>query len=159
MKIIKKRVLALLVDSFILGSIIAILQLIFPDLFLDNVFWACLIVVPFVCRDFVFRNASIGKKLFGIAIYDKNWKKPTFILLLKRSFLTATVGYVLAWKYRFIDGNTLLLIDWERETLGTMVIDKKVYNELSFTAEQNSGDFAKNMTELYNEYLRRLYSK
>ena len=62
-------------------------------------------------------------------------------------------------KSKFVDGGVISLFDWERDTLGTRVIDKRVYKELESIAKNRNGDFAKNMTELYNEYLRSLYLK
>ena len=117
-----------------------------------------LIIVIFLSsRDLIFRNASIGKKILGIAVYDNDWQPPRFHVLLKRSFLTGTVGFILWWKLKFIDGDIITLFDIERDKLGTRVIDRKIYKELEITAKNMEGDFAQNMNELYNAYLRDLY--
>jgi len=159
MKIIKKRVLASLIDAFIFGAIVASIQLLIPNLLVNRGLLLIFLFIPFFSRDFVFRNASIGKKLLGIAIYDNDWRRPRLEVLLKRSFLTATVGYYLLFKAKFTGGNILAIIDFEREKIGTRVIDKKVYKELEIIAKAKKGEYKSNINELYNEYLRNLYLK
>lgn len=159
MKILKKRAWAAIIDVFILGLIIGILQFLNPNLFDGRGYLLILFIIPLFLRDILFRNASLGKVLCRIAIYGNDWKAPSLWLLIKRSFLTATIGYGIFMKSKFIDGGVISLFDWERDTLGTRVIDKRVYKELESIAKNRNGDFAKNMTELYNEYLRSLYLK
>ena len=155
MKIIKKRAFASLIDEFLFATPIALLQLKFPDLLAVEGWVLGILFIPFLLRDVVFRNASIGKRLFGIAIYTKDWKKPSIKCLMMRSFCTATVSYV-----SLCAGKDMLsVLDWERDTLGAYVIDMKVYKELSEKALEMSGDFSQNMSELYNAYLRDLYAK
>ena len=108
MKISTKRALALLIDSFIFGIAVAILQLFFPDMLKGKGLLLILLFIPFFCRDIVFANASLGKRLLGICIYDSEWKRPSFIKLILRSFGTATVGFALMWKSKFADES----IDW-----------------------------------------------
>lgn len=159
MKIFKKRAMAVLIDGFVLGLILVFCQQLLNKYwrYLGN--WDLLLIFPFFLRDFVFRNASLGKKILGLAVYDNNWQPPKLSVLVKRSFLTATIGYALFWKAKFFDGNLISVFDWERERLGTRVIDKKVFRELEGIARNKEGDFSKNMTELYNEYLRGVYLK
>ena len=157
MKILKKRAFALLIDSFIFGSIIAIIQLVVPDLLKGRGLLLILLFIPLFFRDIVFRNASIGKKLLGISIYNDNWEKPDMLHLARRSFFSLTFLYVMTFKCKFTDGEYISIFDLEREKLKTRVIDNNVYNELKAKAEGANGDYAKNMTELYNEYLRGLY--
>ena len=159
MKVLKKRVVAVLIDSFILISVLVLLQELLSIYKINIGNWDFLIVFLFFIRDFVFRNASIGKKILGLRIYYNNWKVPNFRLLLKRSIIVSTVGYVLLWKAKFVDGCVINFFDYERDKLGTRVIDKKIYNELKAEAESKEGDFSKNMTELYNSYLRNTYIK
>ena len=159
MKIFKKRSIAFLIDGFVFGAILVFCQELFNKYwgYLRN--WDLLLIFLFFLRDFVFRNASLGKKILGLAVYDNNWQSPKLSVLVKRSFLTATVGYALTWKAKFVNGDFISIFDWEREKLGTRVIDKKVYRELESIAKNQNGEFAKNMTELYNQYLRGLYLK
>ena len=63
----------------------------------------------------------------GIEIFDCNWKKPKGYILIKRAFLMLTVGYVICYKSFFVDKDNFRIFDYERETLGTYVIDKKVF--------------------------------
>jgi len=154
MKIIKKRAFASLIDGFLFATPIALLQLKFPNLLAGKGWMLAIIFIPFLLRDVVFRNASIGKRLLGIAIYTKDWEKPSLKCLMLRSFCTATVSYVRLCS----GGNKLSVLDWERDTLGAYVIDMKVYKELSEKANQMNGEFPKNMSDLYNAYLRNLYA-
>ena len=157
MKIIKKRALAALIDSFIMGTFFVIFQELTKlfDFSIGN--WDLLLLIPFFCRDFTFRNASIGKKILGIAVYDEKWKYPSLKKIFVRSIVISTAGYVIFFKFKFIDGNLIQFLDWERDKLGTRVVDKKVFKRLSQESESYGGDFSKNMTELYHEYLRNLY--
>ena len=157
MKIIKKRALAILIDSFIMGTFFVIFQELTKLFEFSIGNWDLLLLIPFFCRDFTFRNASIGKKILGIAVYDEKWQYPSLKKIFVRSIVISTVGYVIFFKFKFIDGNIIQFLDWERDKLGARVIDKKVFRRLSQEAENQGGDFRKNMTELYHEYLRNLY--
>ena len=157
MKIFKKRVLACIVDSLIFALIIASCQLAIPWFLAGRGIVLILWFVPFFLRDLLFRNASLGKKLFNIAVYDKNWNKPKFGLLIKRSFLTSTVGYSLFLKSRFSERRILSLFDWERDKLGTQVVDVRVLKLIDQAAKEENGDFIANKSRLYNQYLRDLY--
>lgn len=157
MKIIKKRALAILIDSFIMGTFFVIFQELTKLFEFSIGNWDLLLLIPFFCRDFTFRNASIGKKILGIAVYDEKWKYPSLKKIFVRSIVISTAGYVIFFKFKFIDGNLIQFLDWERDKLGTRVVDKKVFKRLSQESESYGGDFSKNMTELYHEYLRNLY--
>lgn len=157
MTIIQKRGIALLIDNFVFGSIIAAIQLAIPDLLVQKTPVLILMFIPLFLRDWLFRNASLGKKIMRIAIFDNNWKPPSLLTLFKRSILTGTVVYVMLCKYKFIDGNSIYVIDWERDNIGTRVIDLDVYQELDAEAKRSNGDYAENMTKLYNAYLRNVY--
>ena len=159
MKILKKRAIALIIDSFWFAPYMVLVLELLKFLNVPLGSWVVLLFLPLFARDIVFRNASIGKKIMGIRIYDNDWKAPGFFVLLKRSFFVITVGYVLLWKAKFVDGEVINFFDFEREKLGTRVVDKKVYANLKEEAEQLEGDFKKNMTELYNAYLRNTYMK
>ena len=159
MKILKKRAIACLIDAFIYGFIVELFRLIVFKMPTDPGWWVPLLILPFICRDVLFKNASIGKKIMGIAIYDNYWKSPKITLLIKRSLLVSTVGYVILLRSYGMHGDKISVIDWERDTLGTRVIDKKIFKKLSEEARTQEGDYAKNMTELYNAYLRGIYIK
>ena len=159
MKILKKRAIACFIDAFIYSSLLEGLRFLIPDVI--N-FWIKIpilgitIFLPFFARDIVFRNASIGKKLLGISIYDKQWKKPSFKLLFLRS-LYSIVLFAMFYKIVFVHGNYIGIFDSERNKFETVVIDRKVLKNLEKEAKKMKGDYCANMTELYNAYLRDLY--
>lgn len=160
MKIFKKRGIAILIDSFLYAPILVMCDKLLELLGFDNIgSWGLLLMIPFLFKDLIFRNASIGKKIMGIVIYDNNWKSPSIPKMLKRSILMYTVGYCLFFKYKFIDGKIISLFDWEKNVLETRVIDKKVFKKLEAIVKNQGGEYAKNMNELYNQYLRELYLK
>lgn len=159
MDIMKKRAFALLIDGVLLGVYYETIRHVLPGWYfkLGSIGYAILLSVFFL-KDIVFKNASIGKKIMGIQIFDERWENPSFFRLIKRSFMISTVGFAKMWKTKFMSGEILTIFDYEREKLGTSVIDNKVYFELKSQAEIMRGDFSKNMTDLYNEYLRSKYS-
>ena len=159
MKILRKRAIAVLIDSFFVASVLVLLQELLNYLNVNIGNWDVLIVLLFFIRDFIFRNASIGKKILGLKVYDKNWRAPGFLTLFKRSIVISTVGFVLLWKAKFVDGCVINFFDYEQDKFGTRVVDKKNYNRLKAEAEGKEGDFSKNMTELYNFYLKSEYMK
>ena len=161
MKILKKRAIAILIDCFIHGILmVSFLEITSLSKYtVGGSNWELLLFIPLLFKDALFRNASIGKKIVGIEIYDVNWDKPTLKALVKRSVFMYTAGYVLMYKLYFIDGTFIDIFDWERERLHTRVIDKKVYKELSEEAKKEGSNFSKKMSELYDAYLRDLYMK
>lgn len=157
MKILKKRFFAAMVDAFVFGSAVACIQLLLPNLLVKAGFLAAFLLLSFSVRDVVFGNASIGKKLFKISVYDKSWGKPKISLLIFRSLGTMTVGYLLMIKAAFTHGEFISVFDWEKSRFGTVVIDNIVFESLSREAKQRGGDFAQSMTDLYGAYLRDTY--
>ena len=158
MKIMKKRVIAYAIDTFIIGLLLAIGRLNIQILN-NNTLIAILILLLVSLKDIVFKNASIGKLILGIKIYNIDWTIPTTLTLMKRSLLTSFVGGLIYYKAKTIDGNLITVTDWERDHLKTTVIDKKVYERLKAEAVSLGGDWRQNMTELYKNYLMSLYLK
>ena len=158
MKILTKRIFAVFVDGYIHAFIVAGIQFLLPEWFNEYPLVAFLII-PFFFKDLFFKNASLGKIIFGLRIYDKNWEKPKIKVLVLRAIFTSTVGAIKAQRLAILGESYIEVFDWEREKFGTCVIDKKVYRELELIAREQGGDFAHNMTELYNAYLRDLYVK
>ena len=157
-KILKKRIVASIIDSIIVASYIAILQLALPQWYawcLDKFGGLILIVllIPYFLKDLIFRNASIGKMIEGIAIYDDNWKRPNPFLLIKRSFIMLTVGYVKFIKTKFTSGNLLTFFDWEMDDLNTRVVDKKFFKYMESQLNDKE-DRATQMSRMYSEYLK-----
>ncbi|MBE6644526.1 MAG: hypothetical protein E7612_03995 [Ruminococcaceae bacterium] len=157
MKIFKKRCLAYIIDAFIYSFLLVFFHefVYTPTQPLVNLILFC----PFFLKDCLFGNASIGKKIVGIVVYDNCWNKPTLMLSIKRTVMTSIFGYILIWKSVFIGGSKMVLFEWEKNVIKTFVIDKKVYKNLKADAEKMDGEFSKNMTELYMMYLRDFYLK
>ena len=160
MKILKKRILAFFIDNIIVGLALALAIEILKrfDIGIEKLAFL-LAAFLLIFRDFIFRNASIGKKFLGLRVYDGNWEKPKASILLKRCFFSSFVGTFILFKAKFFDENSLMFFNYEKEKLNARVIDKKVYNNLKKTAELKEGTFSQNMTELYDEYLKKNYDK
>ena len=157
MKVLKKRIIAYAIDVSIIASIITPLHLFLTKFFEGRILIQIPLILLFFLRDPIFGNASIGQRLMGLRIYNSNWEKPGFFLLVKRSFSTMIFGGIIYDKAKRYDGNVLALFDYEREAFGTAVIETHIYKELKPLAEKMKGDFAENMTKLYNERLRNHY--
>ena len=157
MKILKKRCFAYAIDAFVYSSVLFLFHefVYTPTEPLFNVILFC----PFFLKDCLFRNASIGKKVMSIVVCDKCWNNPGPVLSIKRTVMTSIFGFLLLWKLIFIGGRKMILFEWEKNVLGTFVIDKKVYKTLKADAEKMEGDVSQSMTELYMMYLRDFYSK
>ena len=158
MKILKKRFFASLLDAHIYAVIVVAIQFFLPE-WVTEYNLVGLLLIPFFFKDLLFKNASLGKIIFGLRIYDKKWEKPKIKVLVLRAIFTSTVGAIKAQRLAILGESYIEIFDWEREKFGTCVIDKKVYRKLELIAKEQGGDFAHNMTELYNAYLRDLYVK
>ena len=161
MKVFKKRAIAFFIDSCLICTIYTLIKLKIPGIILTDSDLALVIIISgLLLKDFFFRNASIGKKLLGLSIYNVYWNKPSFKVLLKRAVLMNFVGYFkVQWNATVRGGDLFELFEWEKNVVGTFVIDKKVYAKLKADAENMDGKFADNMTELYMMYLRDFYAK
>ena len=159
MKILKKRAIAFIIDCFVFGLLLTAIQPGFKfNMEIPKLFFF-LMVIPFFIRDVFFRNASLGKKILGIAVYDEEWKAPKLSLLVKRSAVLTFIGYFMIYKAKFVDGSYISLFDYERDHFKTQVVDKKVLEKLKVQAKGEDGDFNKNLTRLYKEYLMDIYMK
>jgi len=155
MKILKKRIVAFLIDGFILGTIYELFRRAVNVLGITWSYWYLFLFIVFFMRDLIFKNKSIGKKIIGIEIYDKDWKNPSGFLLFKRSCMMLGIGYFLLLKIIFISGNKMEFFEWETQNFGTRVIDKKIYRQLK--EESNNSNIE--MTKLYDLYLKNCYSR
>ena len=160
MKVYKKCTVARAIDAFIHGFLIVILWKTMPMIFKDKdwIFYFLYVILPLYFTEFTFKGASIGMAIMRIRVYDKNWQKPSYSILLQRNCLVT--------RLRFIKHNpycpslsVMDMIDEERDKLGTRVIDKKVFKRLNNEAKSLPGDWAENMSKLYDAYLRKLYLK
>lgn len=125
MTILLKRSIAFFIDALFLGMFFTVFKKVFILLsFEPNSFSYFLLLIPFFFKDIVFRNASVGKKIMGISILNKDGSIPDFKLLIKRAFLMTGIGYIYAWKGFFIDKKYYsALIEWEEKSFGTSVVD------------------------------------
>ena len=164
MKVLKKRTIAFMIDTFIFAFLIAgfmeLLKSWNPDIekLIITIFDFSLLSL-FILRDLVFRNASLGKIIMGLRIYDDKWEKPSVFAIIKRSAITSFGGMAVMYKELFVNGNFISVFDLEANHAHTRVIDKKVYETIKKEIQDNPGDFANKMTEAYNSYLRDCYSK
>lgn len=158
MKILKKREIAVFIDTLTVGIIhtvgIQVLETVFKLSSIGTIL-NVILITPIFFKDLVFKNASIGKKIMGIAIYDDKWNKPNAKQIIKRSLLMMTYGFVLFWKTIFVGESKITLFDWERETLKTRVIDKKILKEFE---QMKAKDKTVDIDQMYNQYLMSLYS-
>lgn len=127
MKIRRKRIIAVIIDHFIVCFVL---------LFLDDISKATiipsipssldivLVVLMLSLKDFTFRNASVGKMIMGLRIVDEKGKRPAFNVLIKRGFLMPTLGFIKFYKAFFFTEYTDF-IDWERDFFHTQVVLKK----------------------------------
>lgn len=160
MNVLGKRILAVMVDYFIFGSIISCIQLFIPNFLQDSKFPVYLILIPFFFRDLIFRNCGIGKKMFGLSVYDTNWKRPTPWQLIKRAFITNTVGFVKLWViFLTKEGSKYDYFVWELNTVKMTVVDNKTLREIEAIAREREGKFEENISVLYDMYLKDIYMK
>ena len=158
MKIMKKRLIALLIDGFILGAFYELCRLILLDAFWEfGILCYIIVFSPFIFKDCIFRGSSIGKKIVGLRVFTTKWEQPSIWLLAKRTLYMSTIGYALWWRIKLRGESMMCLFDWEQRVLGTTVIDKNVFRELKEKAQDEDGDFSNNLLNLYNNYLREHY--
>lgn len=165
MKLMGKRIAAHIIDAFLVASIVAICKLIIEKTVVnisitpDTSKYIAFVFLPlYIFRDIVFRNASIGKKIMGLAVYDNAWQPPKILTILKRDAVMLFVGMLMLYKIFCISGGIIEFFNWEMNVLGTRVVEKKVYAEFESIAKNREGKFAENMSELYSMYLKDLYS-
>ena len=159
MKILTKRGIAYCIDRSIILFCFAFFDYIIPLSTIQFALCEVLIEIVFFARDILFKNASIGKRIMGIEIYNLNWEVPKPTTLFLRSLLTNTVGILYMAKSKFVDGKMIEVIDFERDRCSTRVVEKRTLKCLSEEARMLDGEFNINLTRLYDEHLRRCYFK
>ena len=161
MGIIKKRILAFLIDFFVLagGIWLALTAFNLMWLFMLDYDSFILAMMLIVFKDCVFKNASLGKKLMRISVYNTHWRRPTFAALIKRTFYSHTIGLCLIVKIRFTNGSFSEFLEWEKKTTKTIVIDSDIYAKFKKEIDENGEDYSRGMTKRYNEYISYMYLK
>lgn len=151
MKILTRRFLANIVDCFIVGSCAAFFQqIIFPECCPPIVFYI-VVFAPYLLRDIVWGNASVGKKFFGLCVLDDEWKKPSAKKVVMRTVVMTIFGSVLMCKSYFSTGGILNILDFEREHLSATVVHKRTFEKLKGQLSENNPNFASEMAKRYSE--------
>ena len=75
-------------------------------------------------KDFVFKNASIGKKIVGLIILDRNFNIPNKKTIVNRSIKVLFEGFPMIICDLIDKGD---YARWELEYLGTRIVDKKLF--------------------------------
>ena len=162
MKMYEKRVVAYLIDIFLFAIGYEVARQLLSKLVEEPTRIAIFLVIPFVFRDMVFRNASLGKKILGIVVLDLKWQKPPIRLMLKRAVLENTKGIMHCYKSFFLGekGITLIsYIDWEMSDTKTFVIDKKMKTEIEKEIPASMENREEKMSALYMKRMREAYYK
>ena len=162
MKMYEKRVVAYLIDIFLFAISYEVARQLLSKLVEEPTRIAIFLVIPFVFRDMIFRNASLGKKILGIVVLDLKWQKPPIRLMLKRAVLENTKGIMHCYKSFFLGekGITLIsYIDWEMSDTKTFVIDKKMKMEIEKEIPASMENREEKMSALYMKRMRESYYK
>ena len=133
-----KRVLATLIDNILLGSCV-----VWISSHTSEWFWGfdfsvgsmslplpsvgiVLVVAYFACKDLLFKNASLGKKIMGLMIVDANSCVPGYKEIMKRGILINSWGYMSMVKTVFFGKDSFKEWEqnWEIDHLKTRVIEK-----------------------------------
>ena len=104
------------------------------------------LLFPFLFKDCLFRNASLGKKIMKLVILDDEWKKPKLFTMVKRSFFIFTHACLTFPHKEYIKD----LLAWEIDHLHTRVIDQqslRSFHEVCTTKK----DYIQNMNRMYSD--------
>lgn len=112
-------------------------------------FGTIIVLIPIIFKDFLFKNASVGKKIMGLIIVDDNWRTPNFKAMIKRGIIMPTFGYI---KLLSVGVKSMDFENWELDTLKTRVIRKSLYINMKERCKIKNGDFKYNMDDLYKTY-------
>ena len=156
MKILTKRAIATVIDIIVLITIIELILLYIyngnlSDMSILRHVW--LFLVCFGMKDAIFKNASIGKKILGIAIYRKNLSKPTRNETIIRTSKMTFIGAFILLKCLIAKSSLLSFFEWEKNELNTMVIDNDTFCLIQSKASEENND----LSIAYNEYLKSIY--
>ena len=88
MKILAKRIFAAVFDTFMLAFLFVGTHMFIFHTAKIPLYMFLVFILLNSSRDLLFGNASLGKYIMNLAVYDENWQKPRIRTLLYRSFLT-----------------------------------------------------------------------
>ena len=141
MSTMSKRIVALVIDAGIVGMALVFcaefgLVDFTTDMFHDflgegwkNFVIQILGALVLYERDLIFRHASIGKKIMGLVVVDRDGKIPSIKKIAVRSIVTITAGYAIFLLYLVTKDS---FVDWEMKHLNTQVVEKKFWKKTSF---------------------------
>ncbi len=169
-----KRLCSSLIDNSVIGTLFAVVTVfVFPDV--PAWFWTLeftvgpvpvslpsvgvvLVLLCFACKDLLFRNASIGKKMMGLVILDSTWSVPRVTQIMKRGLLVPSWGYISLMKNVLFGGETVA--DWEKNWemahLKTRVIEKKHFAELQRKCSRDDKEYSRQMERLFQNGCEKL---
>lgn len=158
-RLFHKRIIAYFLDIWIFFVFFELIRN-YIEVFItitDSWGYFIVVAVPLCIRDLVFRNSSIGKKIMGLIVVNANWTTPDVLTVIKRTTVTASLGYMLLFRLRALneDWETALFaeLEWEYTRLKTRVVEKEVYKKLQEEASINKKIDVDAMNRLYDQYL------
>lgn len=94
MTLFTRRCIAQTIDVVLIAFILALLPnpIYFPMVINDT----C-IVILFVTKDLLFRNASIGKKVMKLVVLDENGERPSIVKMCLRNSTNLVVFWFELW--------------------------------------------------------------
>lgn len=120
-----RRIIAVVIDYFIIGLLVAYSDMQMRSLleiagvrylFLPT---ALFIIILLLCKDMIFVNAGIGKRIMGLAILDENDNVPSVKTMLRRTAIIGLFGDFLI-RYNYWKDHSFT--EWELEHLHTKVV-------------------------------------
>ena len=122
-----RRIIAAIIDYFIIGLLVAYSDIQMRSLleiagvrylFLPT---ALFIIILLLCKDMIFVNAGIGKRIMGLAILDENDNEPSVKTMLRRTAIIGLFGDFLI-RYNYWKDHSFT--EWELEHLHTKVVKR-----------------------------------
>ena len=158
-RILRKRFFSTLIDAFVFAFAFEFCRFFIPPfawLFKQGIWMYMIVMIPYLYKDALFRNASLGKKIMGLAIYCSDWSYPSVTVLIKRLLWFCMRGNWIVSKAQVLDKNhyAQLFIE-EKERLGTRVVETKALNRFKNEAMTETGVDFKKLSVLYDEFLER----
>lgn len=120
----RKRILAMIIDYFILLLLLEIIIYLYSyfnnidPLFLHNDIEIVIALLMLTLKDLTFKNKSIGKKIMNLEIRYKNDKIPSIIVIFIRDYILICTWII-----------NLLLIILKKTTIGDIICNTKVVEQ------------------------------
>ena len=161
-KLFKKRALAYLIDVFLFAFVYELFRkYIARFVLITNTWGYFVIIIPFLLRDLIFRNGSVGKKITGLIVVDNKWDIPGVGIIIKRAAITS-FGHILLYRFRLLNENwemaCLAELEWEYSRFKARVVEKKVFKALKEKTFVDGIVDIDKMNQLYEKHLYSEYS-